>query len=76
MVKNNKGIMRLFVAFVLLSAFQACRINIVDARNGTIYDRNPLPGRPLFSVGTTVTHNGTILVPTFNGYLYAFSAED
>ena len=51
-------------------------IVIMDVRDGTIYDRERLPGKPLFSVGTTVGKDGLILVPTFNGYLYAFRKDD
>ena len=49
---------------------------IIGVRDGKIYDRNPMPGKPLFSVGTTVGRDGLILVPTFNGYLYAFTEEE
>jgi outer membrane protein assembly factor BamB len=50
-------------------------LTIVDVRTGKVYDRHTLPGKPLFSVGTTIAQDGSILVPTFNGYLYAFRKE-
>jgi outer membrane protein assembly factor BamB len=49
---------------------------IIDVRTGEIYDADPLPGKPLFTVGTTVGNDSSILVPTFNGYLYSFGKDD
>jgi outer membrane protein assembly factor BamB len=47
-------------------------IAVVDTRDGTVLDRDPLEGVSLFSVGTTLTPDGTVLVPTFAGTLHAF----
>lgn len=55
---------------------RAYELVIADVRDGHIYDNDVLPGRPLFSVGTTVGRDGLIAVPTFNGYLYMFRKED
>lgn len=54
----------------------AYELTIVDVKDGRIYDRNLLPGKPLFSVGTTIGSDGLVLVPTFNGYLYAYGQAD
>ncbi|WP_276374592.1 PQQ-binding-like beta-propeller repeat protein [Chryseolinea sp. H1M3-3] len=45
---------------------------IIDVRSGQELDREHLPGLPFFSVGITIGYDGTIYVPTFNGYLYAY----
>lgn len=45
---------------------------IVDVLSGEELDREHLSGRPLFSVGITIGFDGTIYVPTFNGFLYAY----
>jgi len=49
---------------------------VVDVRSGTEIDREDLPGKTLFSVGTTIGPDGSIYVPTFNGYLFAFRPEE
>lgn len=49
---------------------------ILNVSDGAILERHRLPAKPLFSVGTTVGVNGLILVPTFNGYLYAYKKRD
>ncbi|HEX3006583.1 MAG TPA: hypothetical protein VHO90_03100 [Bacteroidales bacterium] len=46
-----------------------------QVRSGRETDREPLPGKTLFSVGTTIGPDGYIYVPTFNGYLFAFKPE-
>lgn len=45
---------------------------VVDVLTGRELDREALPGKTVFSVGTTVGHDGYIYVPVFNGYLFAF----
>lgn len=47
-------------------------IAVVDTRDGTVLDRDPLEGAALFTVGTTLMPDGTVLVPTFAGTLHAF----
>ncbi|QYG92498.1 PQQ-binding-like beta-propeller repeat protein [Iamia sp. SCSIO 61187] len=47
-------------------------IAVVDTRDGTVLDRDRLEGVSLFSVGTTLTPDGTVLVPTFAGTLHAY----
>lgn len=48
-------------------------IVVVDTRDGRVLDREPIPGKPLFTVGTTIDADGTIYVPTIRGELHAFS---
>jgi hypothetical protein len=45
---------------------------VVDTTNGTVLDREEIPGITIFSVGTTVGPDRTIYVPSFNGKLFAF----
>lgn len=45
---------------------------VLDATTGAELDREPLAGNTYFSVGTTVAPDGTVLVPTLSGHLYAF----
>jgi outer membrane protein assembly factor BamB len=77
---ENRGIVTQTLGHLALATIKVGTLKyelaIIDARNGKIYDRNPMPGKPLFSVGTTVGSDGLILVPTFNGYLYAFTEEN
>lgn len=47
-------------------------ILVVDTRNGEVLDREKIPGKPLFTVGTTLDQNGTVYVPTIRGELHAF----
>lgn len=49
---------------------------VIDVRSGTEIDRERLPGKTLFSVGTTIGPDGFVYVPTFNGYLFAFRPEE
>lgn len=58
------------------TGLMAYALAVVDVDTGEIVDYEQLPGKPLFSVGTTVGKDGAILVPTFNGYLYAFGREE
>lgn len=44
---------------------------VVDVRSGAEIDREHLPGKTTFSVGTTIGPNGYIYIPTFNGQLFA-----
>jgi len=45
---------------------------VVDTRSGKILDREKIPGKPLFTVGTTLDQDGTVYVPTIRGELHAF----
>ncbi len=45
---------------------------VVDALSGSELDREPIPGTPVFTVGTTVGLDGTVYVPSIVGGLYAF----
>jgi outer membrane protein assembly factor BamB len=45
---------------------------VIDTKSGSELDREHLPGKTLFSVGTTLDLNGYVYVPTFNGHLFAF----
>lgn len=46
---------------------------VLDAATGAELDREPLPGTPVFTVGTTVGPDGTVYVPAVVGDLYAFT---
>jgi outer membrane protein assembly factor BamB len=77
---ENRGIATQALGNIAIATIKvgtlAYELTIVDVRNGRIYDRNPMPGKPLFSVGTTIGSDGLVLVPTFNGYLYAYGQEN
>ena len=45
---------------------------VVEAATGVERDREHLPGRTLFSVGTTIDQDGTVYVPTIRGQLFAY----
>lgn len=45
---------------------------VVDAATGAERDREHLPGRTMFSVGTTIDRDGTVYVPTIRGQLFAY----
>jgi outer membrane protein assembly factor BamB len=45
---------------------------VLDAADGTVLDREPIPGTSVFSVGTTVGLDGTVYVPTIVGGLSAY----
>ncbi|WP_423605288.1 PQQ-binding-like beta-propeller repeat protein [Sphingomonas sp. MS122] len=45
---------------------------VVDTRTGAELDREPIPGKPYFTVGTTIDQDGTVYVPTIRGTLHAF----
>ena len=47
---------------------------VIDTANGAELDRDPVPGTPIFTVGTTVGPDGTIYVPAIGGHLYAYRA--
>jgi len=47
-------------------------ILVVDTRSGKILDREKIPGKPLFTVGTTLDRDGTVYVPTIRGELHAY----
>lgn len=48
---------------------------VTDVLTGKVLDKETLPGKTFFTVGTTVGPDGTVYVPSFNGYLYAFRKE-
>ncbi|MFA5937814.1 MAG: PQQ-binding-like beta-propeller repeat protein [Sinimarinibacterium sp.] len=48
---------------------------VVDTRDGTELDREPLIGVTGFTVGTTVGLDGTVYVPAFLGELFAFRPD-
>lgn len=50
-------------------------IVVIDTRDGEVLDQDPLEGQARFTVGTTLTADGTVLVPTFTGTLHAFRPE-
>jgi len=45
---------------------------VVDTRTGAVLDREPLSGKTIFSVGTTIGLDGTVYVSTINGRIFAF----
>lgn len=45
---------------------------VLDSGTGEELDRERLPGRPVFTVGTTIGPDGTVYVPSINGELYAY----
>jgi outer membrane protein assembly factor BamB len=53
----------------------AADLVVVDATDGTELDRHRLPGTPIFTVGTTVANDGTVLVPTISGDLHAYRPQ-
>ncbi|MEU8118335.1 PQQ-binding-like beta-propeller repeat protein [Spirillospora sp. NPDC049024] len=60
------------VAYATVSAALGNDLVVVDTATGAELDRERLPGATLFSVGTTVAPDGTVLVPTITGELFAF----
>jgi outer membrane protein assembly factor BamB len=48
---------------------------VVDVCTGKELDRHALPGTTIFTVGTTLGHEGHVYVPTFNGILFAFKPK-
>lgn len=44
----------------------------IDTRSGAILDRDPIPGKPVFTVGTTIGPDGTVYVATIFGELHAY----
>jgi outer membrane protein assembly factor BamB len=48
---------------------------VLDTTTGEELDRERLPGRPVFTVGTTIGPDGTVYVPSINGELYAYVEE-
>jgi outer membrane protein assembly factor BamB len=45
---------------------------VLDTKTGAELDRQSIPGKPIFTVGTTVGPDGTVYVPSIRGQLYAF----
>ena len=45
---------------------------VIDARSGELIDREEMPGKTFFTVGTTIGPEGNVYVPSFNGHIYAF----
>lgn len=72
-VTQTTGNMAIATAKVGTLAYE---LIICDVKDGKIFDRVALPGKPLFSVGTTIGQDSSILVPTFNGYLYSFKGTN
>jgi outer membrane protein assembly factor BamB len=60
------------VAYAVVSTTLGNDLVVVDTATGTELDREPMPGLTIFSVGTTVALDGTVLVPTITGDLFAF----
>jgi outer membrane protein assembly factor BamB len=58
-------------ATVSVGSFQNDLV-VVDTATGAELDREPIPGTSVFSVGTTVAPDGTVLVPTITGDLFAY----
>lgn len=50
-------------------------IVVVETSSGSEIDREHLPGTTIFTVGTTISLDGYIFVPSINGYLFAFCPE-
>lgn len=46
----------------------------IDTRSGAILDRDSIPGKPMFTVGTTIGPDGTVYVATIFGQLHAYGA--
>lgn len=51
----------------------AADLAVLDTRTGAIMDRDALPGVTLLSVGTTLSREGVVFVPTITGRLHAFT---
>lgn len=49
-----------------------CELVVLDARDGTILDRELLPGQDVFTVGTSVGADGTVFVASIVGGLHAY----
>lgn len=45
---------------------------VIDTRTGAELDREQIPGKAYFTVGTTIDRDGTVYVPTIRGALHAF----
>lgn len=63
------------VAYVTVTSASGDFLNellVVDVETGQVLDRDILPGKTYFSVGTTIGPEGNVYVPTINGYLFAF----
>ncbi|HEX2968828.1 MAG TPA: PQQ-binding-like beta-propeller repeat protein [Bacteroidales bacterium] len=48
---------------------------VIDVCSGAEVDREHLPGKTIFTVGTTIGSDGNIYVPTFIGQLFAFRPD-
>lgn len=60
------------VAYATVSATLGNDLVVVDTATGAVLDRERMPGLTIFSVGTTVAPDGTVLVPTITGDVFAF----
>jgi hypothetical protein len=63
------------LAYATVAATTAPRsldLVVVDTATGRELDREPLPGTPAFTVGTTLGLDGTVYVPSIRGDLFAF----
>jgi len=47
----------------------------IDTRTGEILDRDAIPGKPIFTVGTTLGPDGTVYVATILGEMHAYAGR-
>jgi outer membrane protein assembly factor BamB len=73
---NNFGIATQAAGFVAYPTVRTgngtADLLVVDTRTGAQLDREQIPGKPYFTVGTTIDLDGTVYVPTIRGELHAF----
>lgn len=48
---------------------------VLDTRTGEVLDRDPIAGTPVFTVGTTIGADGTVVVAAIVGTVEAFVPE-
>jgi len=60
------------VAYATIGARGDNTLAVIDTKTGAELDREPLTGMKGFTVGTTVSTDGTVLVPGITGELFAF----
>lgn len=60
---------------VVASGDRSLELLIIDTATGVTLDREILPGENRFTVGTTISPDGMIFTPTFDGKLFAFRKE-
>ena len=49
---------------------------VVNTSTGAVLDREKIPRKPIFTVGTTVDKDGTVYVASIRGELHAFKPRD